>query len=125
MFANGMISCNRKASSFEEGRQILSRYVRQLQKRGFPVCLRDVKIILVSASHTLNEGLDPHWLARDITLIYEPEIFQALNFKMEGVNFCCFHTGKVVFTGTRHPTQIADVIYPMLIELELYIREVM
>ena len=29
----------------------------------------------------------------------EPEIFPALNFKIKGVNFCCFHTGKVVITG--------------------------
>ena len=53
----------------------------------------------------------------------QPEIFPALNFKIEGVNFCCFHTGKVVITGIKTTTQIDDAVYPTLIELELYVRE--
>ena len=69
--------------------------------------------------NTLSGGLDLYRLAGDRSLLYEPEIFPALNFKIEGVNFCCFHTGKVVITTT----QIDDAVYPTLIELELYVRE--
>ena len=123
VFANGVVNCNGKASSFQEGRQRLRQYARKLQNLGCPVRLRDVKIITVSASHTLSSGLDLHKLAQDRTLLYEPELFPALNFKLEGVNFCCFHTGKVVITGIKSPAQIDDVIYPTLIELELYTRK--
>ena len=93
MFANSVINSNGRASSFHEGRQRLRRYARQLQKRGFPTQLRNVKIITASASHTLSGGLDLYRLAKDRSLLYEPEIFPALNFKIKGVNFCCFHTG--------------------------------
>ena len=101
MFANGVINSNGKASSFREGRKRLCRYARLLQKYGCPVYLTDAKIITVSASHTLSGGLDLYRLAGDRSLLYEPEIFPALNFKIEGVNFCCFHTGEVVITGIK------------------------
>ena len=104
MFANGVINCNGKVASFEEGRMRLSRYVRQLKKYGCPVCLRDVKIITVSVSGTLSGELDLYRLARDRTILYE--LFPAENFKMEGINFCCFYTGKVVITGIRLPSQM-------------------
>ena len=123
VFSNGVINCNGKAASFEEGRQRLRRYARQLQTRGFPVRLRDVKLITVSTSHTLSSGLDLQALAIDRALLYEPELFPALNFKIDRVNFCCFHTGKVVITGVKSSDQIDDVVYPTLIELELYTRK--
>ena len=123
VFANGVVNCNGKAASFQEGRQRLRRYARQLQNLGCSVRLRDVKIITASASHTLSLGLDLNTLAKERSLLYEPELFPALNFKMEGVNFCCFHTGKVVITGIKTIAQIENVIYPTLIELELYTRK--
>ena len=85
--------------------------------------LTDAKIITVSASHTLSGGLDLYRLAGERSLLYEQEIFSRLNFKIERVNFCCFHTGKVVITGIKTTTQINDVVYPTLIKLELYVRE--
>ena len=86
------------------------------------MCLRDVKIITVSVSRTLSGEIDLFRLARDRTLLYEPELFLAENFKMEGINLCCFHTGKVVITGIRRPSQIDDVVYLALIDMELYVR---
>ena len=63
VFVNGVTNCNGKATSFQEGRQRLRRYARQLQNLGCPVRLRDVKIITVSASHMLSAGLDLNRLA--------------------------------------------------------------
>ena len=80
--------------------------------------LRKVKIITISDSLTLSLGLELHMLALDSTLLYALEIFPALNFKIEEVNFCCFPTGKVIIMGIRRPTQINHVIYPTLVELE-------
>ena len=121
VFANGIINCNGKASSFAEGR--MSTWICQTaSKYGCSVGLKDVKIIMASASQTFSGALDLYRLARDRTLLYEPELFPAVNYKMKGINFCCFHTGKVVITGIRRPSQIHDVVYPALIELELYVR---
>ena len=58
MFANGVINCNGKAASFEEGHQRRHRYARKLHILGCQVQLRDVKIITIS--HTLSVGLDIH-----------------------------------------------------------------
>ena len=123
IFANGVINCNGRASSFEEGQQRLRRYARQLQNFGCQVRLTDVKIITATASHSLSGALDLYRLARDRTLFYEHELFPAVNFKMKEINFCCFHTGKVVITGIRRLSQIDDVVYPTLIELEHYVRK--
>ena len=69
VFSNGIINCNGKASNFEDGRQRLRRYARQLQKLGFPIRLRDIKIITASASRTLSSGLDLQTLAQDRALV--------------------------------------------------------
>ena len=90
MFSNGVIICNGKAASFEEGRQRLRRYARQLQTLGFSVRLRDVKLITVSTSQTLSSGLDLQALAIDRALLYEPELSPALNFKINRVKLLLF-----------------------------------
>ena len=120
MFASGVINYNGKAVSFEEDCQRLRKYARKLQNLGCPVRLKDTKILTVSASHTLSTGLNLNSLAQDQIVLYEPELFPALNFKMGGINFCCFHTGKVVITGIRTMAQIDNVVYPTLIELGLF-----
>ena len=123
VFSNGIMNCNGKASSFQDGHQRLRRYARQLQNLGFPVDLKEVKMLTASAAHTLSSELDLQALGKDRLVVYEPELFPALNFKCDGINFCCFHTGKVVMTGIRVKSQVDDVVYPTLIELELYTRK--
>ena len=124
VFSNGIINCNGRASSLGEGRHRLRQYARHLQNIGVPVKLKEVKILTVSASHTLSSGLNLKMLAQDRAVVYEPELFPALNFKMDGVNFCCFHTGKVVMiTGVKCSDQLDVVVYPTIVELELYTRK--
>ena len=65
VFASGVINCNGKAVTFEEGCQRLRKYARKLQNLGCPVRLRDTKILTVSASHTLSIGLDLNSLVQD------------------------------------------------------------
>lgn len=123
VFSNGVINCNGGASSAKDGCRRLRRYARQLQKMGLPVQLREVKMVTMSASHSLSTDLDIRTLAKEKSIVYEPELFPALNFKTDGVNFCCFHTGKVVITGIKGPHQIDEIVLPTLIELELYTRK--
>jgi transcription initiation factor TFIID TATA-box-binding protein len=123
VFANGVINCNRKAPSATEGRQRLRQYERRIQRLGFTVRLKEIKLITISASHTLSNALDLPLLAKERQVVYEPELFSSLNFKREGVHFCCFHSSKVEITGVKNLSQIDDVVYPVLIELELYTRK--
>ena len=124
IFSNGVINCNGKAASPEDCRLRLRRYARRLQRLGYPVNLKDVKCITVSATHTLSDVIDIQKLARERSfVIYEPELFPAANFKDEGVNFCCFTSGKVIITGVTSANQMEDSVYPTLIELELYTRK--
>ena len=64
--------------------------------------------------------MDIKTLADQKTVVYEPELFPTLNFKRDVVNFCRYHTGKVVITGIKCISQIDNVVLPTLIELELY-----
>ena len=122
VFSSGVINCNGKATSFEEGFKRLRRYARRLQKLGLKVELKDVKCITVSASHALSADLNLELLAKERPSIYEPELFPTVNFKTRGVTFSCFRSGKIVITGIKRKSQIDDVVYPVFIELELYTR---
>ena len=124
VFSNGVINCNGKVSSAREGCKRLRRYARCLQKLGYPVNLTHIKWVTLSACHTLSTTLDLKLLATEKPLVvYEPELFPSANFKVEGVNFCCFQSGKVVMTGIKSFKQIEDIVYPTLVELELYTRK--
>lgn len=123
VFSNGVINCNGKAATIKDGITRLRHYARRLQRLGYPVYMKDIKCITTSASHTLSSELDIQLLVKEKQIVYEPELFPAANFKKDGVNFCCFHSGIVVMTGIKVPSQIDDIIYPVLIELELYTRK--
>ncbi|XP_045215099.2 uncharacterized protein LOC123565296 [Mercenaria mercenaria] len=123
VFSNGVINCNGKATSIQQGRQRLRRYARRIQRLGYTVCLKDIKCLTVSASHTLSTALDLNQLVKERQIVYEPELFSAVNLKYDGVNFCCFHSGKVVITGIKDHAQLDEAVYPVLIELELYTRK--
>ena len=70
LFSNGKINCNGKCSSLLEGRQRLRRYARIIQKLGYKVELRNVKVITASAVHKLSGKINPTHLPRDFS--YEP-----------------------------------------------------
>ena len=120
MFPNGKINCNGKVRSFREGRRRLRRYVRVLLHVCPSGCLTDVKRLTASACHTLSGPLAIEKLAVETKASYHPEIFPSLIIKQHGVTFSCFYTGKIVITGIKTSKDIDDVVYPTLIELELY-----
>lgn len=123
IFANGAINCSGKVACPKEGRLRLRRYVRKLQRLGYPVHLTKVKWITLSATHTMNNAIDiPKLVLERPMVIYEPELFSAANFRVERINFSCFHSGKVVITGVTSRKQMDDIVYPTLVELELYTR---
>ena len=120
VFSNGKINCNGKADSFKEGIKRLRRYARYLQKMGYDVTLNDVKVLTASAFHAFDDHLNIKELGEQRGTRYEPELFPTATFKRENVTFSCFHNGKIIITGIKKLSDIDDVIYPTLLELDLY-----
>lgn len=122
VFSTGVIHCSGHAESFRDGKRRLRKYSRCLQKLGFPVILKDVKCMTASAFHILSSDLDIDKLIKDRNAVHEPELFPATVFKQGGVTFSCFANGKVVIAGIKGTKDVDGVVYPTLVELELYTR---
>ena len=51
---------------------------------------------------------------------YEPELFHAAKLDRQGVHFTVFSTGKVSIMGIKDENCIDNIVYPTLVELDLY-----
>lgn len=120
LFRNGKIICNGAAANFNDGEIRLRRYARQLRRLGYEIRLSDVKLITTSACHTLSGSIDWLTFCRESGSSYEPEIFPAVMFKKERIHFSCHLNGKLIITGIKSTEDLEDIVYPTLIELELY-----
>lgn len=120
VFSNGKINCNGRASTFREGRRRLKRYARRILQLCPDGKMMDIERLTASACHELSGFLILDKLARETKASFHPEIFPALVLKKQRVTFSCFHTGKIVITGIKCTKDINDIVYPTLIELELY-----
>ena len=119
VFSTGKINCNGKCSSLQEGRQRLQHYARFVQKLGYRVELRNIKVITDSAAYQLNGRIDPRRLPLHCS--YEPELFPVVMFRREGLHYICHLSGKMMITGIKRDENLDD-IYPVILELEC-IRE--
>ena len=117
VFSNGVLNCNGKCSSFDEGIKRLRRYARLLQKLGHCRCLNKIKVITASATHRLENVVRPENIP--VRYRYEPELFPALMFRREGVHFTLHLSGSLIITGIKRQKDIDNVIYPVLVELSL------
>lgn len=120
VFSNGTIQCQGKAANLKEGIRRVRRYVRVLQKLGWPIMFNRVRILTVSGFHILSGPVDFNRLVKERRLIYEPELFPTANLTVDGITFSCFHNGKVVITGIKRTSDVNRVVHPTLVELELY-----
>ena len=53
--------------------------------------------------------------------IYNPELFPALQYKLENVTFLVFHSGKVIATGAKQEEEIKNAynkLYPALVHVK-------
>lgn len=120
VFSNGMIQCQGKANSLQEGKIRLRRYAKILQKAGLPVLLQNIKVLTASAFHVLSAPLRFNTFIKERQLLYEPDLFPTVNFRVKGITFSCFHTGTIIITGIKKGSDVDRKVYPTLIELELY-----
>ena len=80
LYRNGKMICHGNKSQ-------MRKYARVVQKLGYPVCVRDVKIITQSAVYQLKNDVNYSKIAKLPGAIYEPEIFHALGIKKCGLYF--------------------------------------
>lgn len=120
MFSNGTINCNGSANTINLGLGRLRRYARKLQRLGYTITLKDVKILTISGYHRVSGPLRLDELTKDMKGSYEPELFPSAYIKKEGITFSCFYSGKVIITGIKRIEDIDEVVNPSLIEIEMY-----
>lgn len=118
VFSNGKINCNGKCSSLQDGRRRLRRYARILQKLGYGINVRNIRVVTASATHQLSGRIHPQHLPQDFS--YEPELFPAVMFRRTSLHFTCHLSGILLITGIRREKDI-DEVNGAIIELELYL----
>jgi transcription initiation factor TFIID TATA-box-binding protein len=119
IFANGKICVNGNAKTLTESRIRVRRYARIVQKRGWSVHLKPIKIVTMSAYYRIDGMLSMNDMVKYMGATYEPELFPAAMLRRAGVHFTCFHNGKILITGLRDESMLEDVAMPTLIELEM------
>jgi transcription initiation factor TFIID TATA-box-binding protein len=120
LFSNGKINCNGKCDSFKDGRERLRKYARLVQKLGWNVRLQNLTCATASAVHELSSTIKLESIPIGSGFSYEPELFPAIMARRDGVHFTCHFSGKIIITGIKRPRDICEIVYPMLLELEMY-----
>lgn len=118
VFSNGKINCNGNKNLAEAKRRV-RQYARLIQKQGFPVLLKTIHLITMSAVHIISSPLNLKEVHETLGAVYEPETLNAAILKKQRMNFNCFQSGAVVITGIRSMRDLNNIVYPTLLELEL------
>lgn len=118
LFNNGHIICH-GSKSMDMARQRVRKYARVIQKFGYVVNLKYIKLVTASAVVSIGQRLDLPGIAAMTVGLWEPELFNGLNFYKGKMHFSCFSTGKVVITGITSFKLIETVIYPAILELQM------
>jgi transcription initiation factor TFIID TATA-box-binding protein len=117
VFANGKVICA-GAKSIEHGLNMLGEYTHLLQTVVPEAVLKEFRMVTQSACHKLSGPVDFGMLCSLLGANYEPELFNAAMLRREGVHYSIFQSGSVVITGMKDD----ELIYPVLLELELCVK---
>ena len=119
LFANGKI-VSQGATSFEQARLRLRQYARLLQRMGAPVTLSPIRIVTITGLSDVGHEIDLHALCKRIENgQYEPELFNAMILRRQGITYSIFTSGKVVITGLKSIALINKSVNPTILELSI------
>ncbi|KAI5086280.1 TATA box-binding protein-like protein 2, partial [Silurus meridionalis] len=120
IFSSGKLVCT-GAKSEEQSHLAARKYVRVVQKLGFPAKFLDFKIVNMvgSCDVCFPIRLESLELAHKQFSSYEPELFPGLIYRMvkPRIVLLIFVSGKVVLTGAKDRSEIYEAfenIYPIL-----------
>ena len=121
IFSNGKINCNGACSDFDSGVKRLRRYARIVQRLGYVVRLSEVRLVTASAVHKLSGRINVKSLSRIPDFQYNPELFPAAMLRRQGIHFTCHLGGSVLITGIKHSTDLDNVVFPTMVEIEFLV----
>ena len=119
MFKSGKIVCN-GVKSFSDAKTSIRQYSRLVQKLGYKIQLSYIKLVTITASSSLDSNINLKSIYKSYNSFYEPEIFPSLRLKLDGISYSIFKNGKVVITGIKSASDIADKVQPSLIDFSLF-----
>lgn len=109
-----------------EDESMLRKYCRLIQKMGYPVRFKKIRLVTMSGTYDLKKNVDYPSLVRRMESIYgtgcvqfEPELYHAPIVRMGNISFTVYRNGKIVVAGMKSEEEIYDVVLPTLIELTL------
>ena len=113
VFANGHISC-----AGADGMNTVRVYAKEFETMGYTVT--ELKRVTMSAVHQLDGRIRYTDIVQPLGVTYEPELFHAATLHRRGVYFTVFSTGKVCIVGIKDEKCMDNIVYPTLMELDLY-----
>ena len=111
----------KRKSDFDSGVKRLRRYARIVQRLGYVVRLSEVRLVTASAVHKLSGRINVKSLSRIPDFQYNPELFPAAMLRRQGIHFTCHLGGSVLITGIKHSTDLDNVVFPTMVEIELLV----
>jgi len=100
IYANGKITINGGRSLDEAGR-ICELFCERMKLCGYPVIMKDYKIVNIIATLDMGRRLDLRKLSSLPNAFYEPEIFPGMTMFLTGCTAVLFSSGKINFLGAR------------------------
>jgi len=100
-------------------RESVRKYARLLQRLGFPVRLRFIKLITRSMTYNLGREINYNKIIQHFNISYDPELFHGLVFKKGRISFTLFKSGKIIITGVTRDSMIESIVDPTIIEISL------
>jgi len=119
VFSNGKIMVNGKVTCIRDCIRRIRRYARVIQRLGWNVHLKKVKICTISAHFKVDHDLNLREIANLYKGHYNPERFPAVYFSYKGINYTAFHTGTILMTGIKKECQLKSHCIPTILNMGL------
>ena len=112
IYSTGKIICH-------GGKEQTRQYARLVERMGYPVRMKKIKTLTMSAVYTLRGKVDYCKIVQWMQGSYEPEIFHAVGFIREGIHYTIYKSGKTIVTGIKSEKDLDNKVNAVLLELEV------
>ena len=107
IYSTGKIICH-------GGKEQMRQYARLVERMGYPVRMKKIKTLTMSALYTLRGKVDYCKIVQWMQGSYEPEIFHAV-----GLHYTIYKSGKTIVTGIKSEKDLDNKVNAVLLELEV------
>ena len=100
-------------------KESVRKYPRKIGNCDFRNKLKKIELLTQSGVYYLKSKVNISKLVSEMSAEYNPELFHTAYFKRGRVSFIVYNSGVVVITGIKGQKSLIDVVYPVLLELEM------